>query len=194
VRMNRGTGARRGRSPRGRRPGKEQPFAVTLLHATDVRQVPLIAAYGLFSGMGRAPLAVGDARGKAYTRQIVTRQRRKGWEIVVLVFDIPGAWVRPAEEPAGVGFDLVEALASAAVPPTLLEALATILPQGPRIVRAFVEWQREGILVRLPPAHLDRAATLRENAALVEGRVMPPPVLADLEAMLRPEGKGPPRP
>jgi len=29
--------------------------AVTLLHATDLRHVPLILTYGLFSGIGRAP-------------------------------------------------------------------------------------------------------------------------------------------
>ena len=77
------------------------------LHATDLRQVPFILTFGLFSGIGRAPLAIGDEKGKAYTRQIVARQHRKGWEIVVLVFDIPATWATEAEEPAGVGFDLV---------------------------------------------------------------------------------------
>ncbi len=83
---------------------------VTFLHATDLRQVPLILAYGLFSGTGRAPPAMYEERGKAYTRQIVVHQPRKGWEIVVLVFDIPTAWRTAAEEPAGVGFDLVPSL------------------------------------------------------------------------------------
>jgi len=72
--------------------------AVTLLHATDLRHVPLILTYGLFSGIGRAPLASGDERGKAYTREIVARQGRKGWEIVILAFDIPAAWTTEAEE------------------------------------------------------------------------------------------------
>lgn len=72
--------------------------AVTLLHATDIRHVPLILTYGLFSGIGRAPLASGDERGKAYTREIVARQGRKGWEIIILAFDIPAAWTTEAEE------------------------------------------------------------------------------------------------
>jgi hypothetical protein len=107
---------------------------VTLLHATDLRQVPLILTYGLFSGIGRAPLAIGNERGRAYTREIVVRQGRKG---------------------------------------------------GPGIVRAFQEWQGEGKLVWLPPAHLDRVATLRENQALAEGGFLPMAILTALEKVLR---------
>ncbi len=109
------------------------------LHTTDLRQVPIILTYGLFSGVGRAPLAIGDERGKAYSRQIVVRQLRKGWEVVVLVFDIPATWVREAEEPAGVGFDLVPSFPPPILPSPLLEALAMVLPQGPGIARAFRE-------------------------------------------------------
>ena len=144
--------------------------AVMLLHATDLRHVPLILTYGLFSGIGRAPLASGDERGKAYTREIVARQGRKGWEIVVLAFDIPATWTTEAEEPT--------------LPPRLLEGLAMILPQGPGIVRAFTDWHREGRLVRLPPAYLDRLATLRINEGLVEARLLPASTASVLVRML----------
>ena len=78
--------------------GSDCSLAVTLLHATDLRHVPLILTYGLFSGIDRAPLASGDERGKAYTREIVARQGRKGWEIIIVAFDIPAAWTTEAEE------------------------------------------------------------------------------------------------
>ena len=161
--------------------------AVTLLHATDLRHVPLILTYGLFSGIGRAPLASGDERGKAYTREIVARQGRKGWEIVILAFDVPAAWTTEAEEPAGVGFDLVPPLPPPTLPPRLLEGLAMILPQGPGIVRAFTDWHREGRLIRLPPAYLDRLATLRINEGLVEARLLPASTASVLVRMLRRE-------
>lgn len=179
----------RGPAPRSRHrdPPPDYFLSVTLLHATDLRQVPLILAYGLFSGIGRAPLAIGDERGKAYTREIVARQGRKGWEIVVLVFDIPAPWAKEAEEPAGVGFDLVPSLPPPTLPPRLLEGLATILPQGPGIVRAFKEWHREGRLVRLPPAYLERPATLKVNEALVEAGSLAVPTVAALERVLRRE-------
>lgn len=157
---------------------------MTFLHATDLRHVPLILTYGLYSGIGRAPLAIGDNRGEAYTRQIVARQFRKGWEIVVLVFALPAAWVTEAEEPAEVGFDLVPAGGPPTLPPTLLKELATILPQGPGIVRTFVEWDREGSLVRIPPHFLDRAVTLRLNEHLVKTQLLPAATLAGLQAIL----------
>lgn len=157
---------------------------VIFLHATDLRQVAFILAYGLFSGVGRAPLAIGDAKGKAYTRQIVVRQLRKGWEVVVLVFDIPGTWAREADEPAGVGFDMIPPVPPPPLSPSLLEELATILPQGPGIVRAFSEWQKAGTLVWLPPAHLDRPATRRMNETLVEAGLLPLPTLAGLQDLL----------
>lgn len=157
---------------------------MTFLHATDLRHVPLILTYGLFSGIGRAPLAIGDNRGEAYTRQIVTRQCRKGWEIVVLVFALPPGWVTEADEPAGVGFDLLPAEGPLTLPPTLLKELATILPQGPGIVRTFVEWDREGSLVRIPPHFLDRAATLKQNERLVKTELLPAATLAGLQAIL----------
>lgn len=69
----------------------------------------------------------------------MSRQLRKGWEIVVLVFRIPASWIKDAEEPAGVGLDLVSSLPLPNPPEHLLEQLATILPQGPGIVRAFME-------------------------------------------------------
>lgn len=158
--------------------------AVTVLHATDLRQVPLILAHGLYSGIGRAPLAIGDDRGRAYTRQLVARQQRKGWQIVVLVFVVPRRALRVAAEPAGVGMDVLPAPSRPRLPPGLLEELAMILPQGPRIVRAFVEWHREGRLVRLPPASLDRSATLGENGALVMAGHLSASTLGDLEAIL----------
>ncbi|MEE8503676.1 MAG: hypothetical protein V3T26_04390, partial [candidate division NC10 bacterium] len=165
---------------------------VIFLHATDLRQVPFILTFGLFSGIGRAPLAIGDEKGKAYTRQIVARQLRKGWEIVVLGFDIPATWATEAEEPAGVGFDLVPSHQPPTLPPPLLEELATILPQGPGIVRAFVEWHREGRLVWLAPNHLDRSATLRVNETLVEVGILPASTLAELEEILDRGAKGQP--
>lgn len=154
------------------------------LHATDLRHVPLILSYGLFSGIGRAPLAIGDEKGNAYTCQIVVRQLRKGWEIVVLVFDIPATWANEAEEPAGVGFDLVARLPPPNLAPSLLQELASILPQGPGIVRAFSGWQNEGTLVWLPPGHLDRVATIEVNTALVESGLLPAPILTGLEGFL----------
>ncbi|MFQ5989197.1 MAG: hypothetical protein ACE5K9_04700 [Candidatus Methylomirabilales bacterium] len=154
------------------------------LHATDLRQVPLIVKYGLFSGTSRAPLAIGDERGKAYTRQIVSRQLRKGWEVVILVFDVPAAWTKEAEEPAGVGFDLAPVLSSPTLPLSLLEELRAILPQGPGIVRALVQWQQEGNLVRLPPAYLDRSTTLSMNEVLVEAQFLPTSSLAGLAGIL----------
>ncbi len=163
---------------------------MTFLHATDLRHVPFIFAYGLFSGIGRAPLAIGDDRGKAYTRQIVVRQLRKGWQIVVLVFDIPAAWAKEAEEPAGVGFDLVVPVPPPELPPTLLEELASILPQGPGIVRAFSQWHNEGTLVWLPSEYVDRTATLTMNEGLVEGGLLPASTLAGLEGILDPEARG----
>lgn len=165
--------------------------AVTLLHATDLRHVPLILAYGLFSGIGRAPLASGGERGKAYTREIVARQGRKGWEIVILAFDVPAAWTTEAEEPAGVGFDLVPPLPPPTLPPRLLEGLATILPQGPAIVRAFTEWHREGRLVRLPPVYLDRLASLRVNEGLVEAGLLPASTVSVLDRILHHEVSDP---
>jgi hypothetical protein len=158
-----------------------------LLHATDVRHVPLILTYGLFSGIGRAPLASGGERGKAYTREIVARQCRKGWEIVILAFDVPTAWTTEAEEPAGVGFDLMPPLRPPTLPPRLLEGLAAILPQGPAIVRAFTEWHREGRLVRLPPIYLDRLATLGVNEGLVEAGVLPASTVSVLDRLLHHE-------
>ena len=154
------------------------------LHATDLRQVPLIVKYGLFSGTRRAPLAIADERGKAYTRQIVSRQLRKGWDVVILVFDVPGGWTEKAEEPAGVGFDLATVFSSPTLPLSLLEELRAILPQGPGIVRAFVEWQKEGKLVRLPPAYLDRSTTLRVNEALVDAQFLSESTLAGLAGIL----------
>ncbi|MFQ5658061.1 MAG: hypothetical protein ACE5G5_11005 [Candidatus Methylomirabilales bacterium] len=151
-----------------------------VLHATDLRQVPLILRYGLYSGTGRAPLAIGGARGEAYTHQIVSRQLRKGWEVVVLVFRIPASWAREADEPAGVGLEVVPGHPPPIPPSTLLEELSTILPQGPGIVRAFKEWHREGKLVWLPPSHLDRSATLEVNGALVDMGLLPTSILARL--------------
>jgi hypothetical protein len=62
---------------------------MTFLHATDLRQVPFILTHGLFSGVGRAPLAISDEKGQAYTRQIVVRQLRKGWEVEDLAMILP---------------------------------------------------------------------------------------------------------
>ena len=139
----------------GETPGESRGW-VSFLHSTDLRQVPFILAYGLFSGFGRAPLAIGDEKGEGYARQIVVRQLRKGWEIVVLVFE-----------------------------------LAMILPQGPGIVRAFREWHREGKLVWLPPAHLDRSATVKVNETLVEAGLLPESVLVALKGIFLngPEGR-----
>lgn len=160
------------------------------LHATDLRQAPLIVTYGLFSGIGRAPLAIGDEKGRVYTRQIVIRQIRKGWEVVVLAFDIPAAWAKEAQEPSGVGFDVVPCLPPPMLPSSLLEDLTMILPQGPGIVRAFREWDGEGKLVWLPPAHLDRAATLTVNGTLVGAGLLPEPVLVGLKEILGHEPEG----
>jgi hypothetical protein len=175
----------------GGTPGESKGW-MSFLHATDLRQVPFIVTYGLFSGIGRAPLAIGDEKGEGYTRQIVVRQLRKGWEIVVLVFDIPAAWAKEAEEPAGVGFDVVPSLPPPMLPPRLLEELAMILPQGPAIGRAFREWHREGKLVWLPPAHLDRSATLKVNEALVEAGLLPESLLLGLKGILVNGPKGRP--
>jgi hypothetical protein len=62
-----------------------------------------------------------------------------------------------------------------------------ILPQGPGIVRAFTDWHREGRLIRLPPAYLDRLATLRINEGLVEARLLPASTASVLVRMLRRE-------
>jgi len=174
----------------GEIPGESRGW-VSFLHSTDLRQVPFILAYGLFSGFGRAPLAIGDEKGEGYARQIVVRQLRKGWEIVVLVFDIPAAWAKEAEEPAGIGFDVVPSLPPPMLPPPLLTELAMILPQGPGIVRAFREWHREGKLVWLPPAHLDRSATVKVNETLVEAGLLPESVLVALKGIFLngPEGR-----
>lgn len=163
---------------------------MTFLHATDLRQVPFILTYGLFSGVGRGPLAIDDERGKAYTRQIVARQLRKGWEIVVLVFDIPPACAKEVEEPAGIGFDLVPSPLPPMLPSHLLDELAAILPQGPGIARAFMEWHRGGTLVWLPPTCLSRSATLSLNGTLVEAGLLPAPILAGLDEILRREAEG----
>lgn len=168
--------------------GGSPPFfaeAEKAFHATDLRQVPLILTYGLYSGAGRAPLATGDARGEAYTRQIVSRQLRKGWEVVVLVFRIPASWTKGAEEPAGVGLDLVPSPPIPNPPKPLLEQLAAILPQGPGIVRAFMEWNQGGKLVWLPPSYLDRSATLEVNRALVQTHFLTASILARLEGILQ---------
>lgn len=167
----------------GGTPGESRGW-MSFLHATDLRQVPFILAYGLFSGIGRAPLAIGNEKGEGYARQIVVRQLRKGWEIAVLVFDIPAAWAKEAEEPAGVGFDVVPFLPPPMLPSPLLKELAMILPQGPGIVRAFREWHRERKLVWLPPAHVDRSATVRVNETLVEAGLLPEAILVALKGML----------
>ncbi len=160
------------------------------LHATDLRQAPFIVTYGLFSGIGRAPLAIGDEKGKAYARQIVVRQIRKGWEVVVLAFDIPAAWAKEAQEPSGIGFDVVPSFPLPMLPPPLLEDLAMILPQGPGIVRAFREWHREGRLVWLPPARLDRAATVTVNETLVGVGLLPEHILVGMKEILGHEPEG----
>jgi hypothetical protein len=175
----------------GGTPGESRGW-VSFLHATDLRQVPFILAYGLFSGIGRAPLAIGDEKGEGYARQIVVRQLRKGWEIVVLVFDIPAAWAKEAEEPAGIGFDVRPSLSPPMLPPPLLEELDMILPQGPGIARAFREWHREGKLVWLPPAHLDHSATVKVNETLAEAGLLPEPILVALKGTLLNGPKGRP--
>ncbi len=53
-------------------------------------------------------------------------------------------------------------------------------------MRAFSEWHREGKLVWLPPAYLDRSATLRMNEALMEEQLLPVSTLAGRKGIFCP--------
>ena len=81
---------------------------------------------------------------------------------------------------------LISSLSAPILPKPLLDHLASILPHGPGIVRAFTEWYQEGKLVWLPSSYLDRSATLEVNEALVHTRFLSASVLARLEGILQP--------
>lgn len=156
-----------------------------LLHASDVRQIPLIAQFGLYSGRGRAPLARADEAGEAYIERIVRQQTDKGWPVAVLVFEASSNVVVPAEDPPGIGVSIVR---SAAVPPPedLLTRLADIAPQGPAIARHFREWAAVGTLVHLDRTSLNISATLMFNGLWRDKGILPARAFQMLQIALRP--------
>jgi hypothetical protein len=52
---------------------------VTFLHATDLRQVPFIAPYGLCSGIGPPPLAIGSPLPLRRTLAMLRLKERPAW-------------------------------------------------------------------------------------------------------------------
>lgn len=156
-----------------------------LLHASDVRQIALIAQFGLYSGRGRAPLARAGEAGEAYVERIVRQQTDKGWPVAALVFEASSNVVVPAEDPPGVGVSIVR---SAAGPPPngLLTRLEDILPQGPAIARHFREWAAGGTLVHLGRTCLNISATLIFNGLWLDKEILPARAFQMLQVALRP--------
>jgi hypothetical protein len=157
--------------------------AMLLLHATDIRQVALILRFGLFTGRGRSPFVAWDAAGRAYVERIIRGQGGKGWAMGLVAFEVGSDRARRAEDPAGVGIEVMPAVAEArpALPPELLRALEAVEPQGPGIARMFREWEREAALVYVPASAIERARTCAENARLVARGLMSAGDLARLE-------------
>ena len=143
-----------------------------VLHATDIRHVPLIARHGLFAGAGRSACVPDTPAGHAYVEHIVSDQGRRGWPMAVLAFEVAEGEVAPAEDPYGVGLTLLRP--ASGLPPRLLEKLRAIEPQGRRIASAFQEWERGHGLCWLEPNRLDRGATLEANTVLRDRGVLPP--------------------
>jgi mono/diheme cytochrome c family protein len=153
-----------------------------VLHATDIRQIPLILRHGLFAGAGRAACVPDTPAGRAYVERIVADQGRRGWPMAAVAFEVAEAEVTPAEDPNGIGL----ALASRApgLPPRLLDRVQAIGPQGRRIASSLEEWERGHALHWLDPARLDRRATLEVNAALRDGGPLPPGTFAAVRRAL----------
>lgn len=135
-----------------------------VLHATDVRHIPLIARHGLFAGARRAACVPDTPGGHAYVKRVVAEQGRRGWPMAVLAFEVGDDEVAPADDPYGVGLAL--ARPARGLPPRLLERVRAIAPQGRRIASAFQEWEETHGLFWLDPDRLDRSATREANAAL----------------------------
>ncbi len=151
-----------------------------VLHATDIRQIPLIARHGLFAGARRSACVPDTPAGRVYVERIVAEQGRRGWPMAVLAFAVAEDEVAPADDPYGVGLAL--ARPALGLPPRLLERVQTIEPQGRRIASAFREWEQGHGLCWLAPDRLDREATLEVNAALRDQGLLSP---GNLEAARR---------
>ena len=151
-----------------------------VLHATDIRHVPLIVRFGLFAGARRSACVPDSPGGHAYVERILAEQGRRGWPMAVLAFEVNEDEVAPADDPYGVGLALVRP--ALGLPPRLLERVQTIEPQGRRIASAFREWEQGHGLCWLAPDRLDREATLEVNAALRNQGLLSP---GNLEAARR---------
>jgi len=142
-----------------------------VLHATDIRHIPLIVHYGLFAGARRSACVPDGPGGQAYVERIVAEQGRRGWPMAVLAFEVNEDQVAPADDPYGVGLALTQR--APGLPPRLLGRIETIDPQGRRVASAFREWEGGHALCWLDPARLDRQATLAFNTALQDRGILP---------------------
>jgi mono/diheme cytochrome c family protein len=142
-----------------------------VLHATDIRHIPLIVRYGLFAGARSSACVPDDSRGRAYVERLVSEQARRGCPMAVLVFEVPAAEVTPADDPYGVGLALTQR--APGLPPRLLGRIEAVEPQGRRVASAFREWERGHGLCWLDPARLDRQATLDLNRDLQDRGILP---------------------
>ena len=142
-----------------------------VLHATDIRHIPLIVRYGLFAGARRSACVPDNPGGHAYVERLVSEQGRRGWPMAVLAFEVPEAEVTPADDPHGVGLALTQR--ASGLPPRLLGRIEAIEPQGRRVASAFREWEGGHGLCWLDPARLDRQATLEFNKDLQDRGVLP---------------------
>jgi mono/diheme cytochrome c family protein len=151
-----------------------------VLHATDIRQIPLILRHGLFAGGRRSACVPDTPGGRAYVERIVGEQTRRGWPMAALAFEVAEDEVAPADDPYGIGLAL--ARRARGLPPRLLARVQAIEPQGRRIASALQEWERGRELCWLEPDRLDREATLALNAALRDQGLLSP---GNLEATRR---------
>ncbi len=151
-----------------------------VLHATDVRHIPLIVRHGLFAGAGRAACVPDTPAGHAYVQRVVAEQGRRGWPMAVLAFEVAEDEVAPTDDPYGIG--LAVSRPAVGLPPRLLAKVEAIEPQGRRIASAFREWEGGHGLCWLDPDRLERGATLEVNIALRDQGVLPP---SSLEAARR---------
>ncbi len=151
-----------------------------VLHATDIRQIPLIVRHGLFAGARRSACVPDTPAGRAYVERIVSEQTRRGWPMAALAFEVAEDEVAPADDPYGIGLALTRR--ARGLPPRLLARVQTVEPQGRRIASALEEWERGHGLCWLEPERLDREATLEVNTALRDQGLLSP---GNLEATRR---------
>ena len=102
-----------------------------VLHAADIRHIPLIARHGLFAGARRAACVPDTPAGHAYVERMVAEQGRRGWPMAALAFEVDEDEVTPADDPYGIGLAL--ARPAAGLPPRLLDRVQAVEPQGRRI-------------------------------------------------------------